>query len=328
MFQQILVPLDGSARAEEALPLAAHLAHRTGGTLFLFCAVPYAYATNAGALAVEIHDSLLQEAQAYLEQASQMDLLAHLPLRTGILSEPPVQGILSYAQSEHIDLIVMCSHGYTGLKRWALGSVAQKVARYSAVPVVILPEQEQPSPLYHPEVARPLRALAGLDGSSLAEAALLPTAQLVALASPPETLGELHLMRVIKPPSDPEERMYLKYDIDIREFNYREAEQYLRATKRSLAQHIPAGLQLQITSSIVEEADIATALIKKVETKSNAGTNTYDLMALATHGRSGLKRWMIGSVTERVLEEARFPLLIARAQVPAATTPSSAETPA
>jgi nucleotide-binding universal stress UspA family protein len=158
-----------------------------------------------------------------------------------------------------------------------------------------------------------------------AEAALLPTAQLVTLLSPAATPGELHLLRVIKPPSDPEERKYLKYDINIQERMYREAKNYLQATKDRLAQELAADLKLQVTFSTEEEADIAAVLIRAAETGGGIAAESYDLVAMATHGRGGLKRWMLGSITERVLEEAKRPLLIVRPPASVVPVPPSDE---
>ena len=88
------------------------------------------------------------------------------------------------------------------MKRWMLGSVAQKIARYSTMPVLVLHEKG-PMPTGPHLDARPLRALVPLDGSTLAKAVIEPAAQLVAaLASPGE--GSLHLMRVVKPPTSQE----------------------------------------------------------------------------------------------------------------------------
>lgn len=324
MFHHMLVPLDGSLRAEEALPLAAHIARRTGGTLSLVRVVPpeegaYPSSSRAGVLGDEIHEILTQEAREYLENVSHLDLLADIPLRTQVLAEPPAQSILNYAHTEHADLIVLCSHGYTGLKRWALGSVAQKIARHSSIPVVILPEKSLSSPLYHPDAARPLHALVALDGSPFAEATLLPTAQLLTLMSPePEQEGELHLLRVIKPPSNAEEHRSLKYDLDLQKYSYREAENYLQATRDRITQEFAAAMKLQITYSVEEESDIAATLINAAKTGCGTTADRADLIALATHGRGGIKRWMVGSITERVLEEVRLPLLMVRPQGPAA----------
>src|SRR5205085_2917156 len=88
------------------------------------------------------------------------------------------------------DIIVMSSHGDTGFKRWVLGSVAQKVSRHSPVPVLVLHEDGSTPESIFPDPLRPLRsimALVALDGSTFAEAAIEPAANLVAaLAAPAE----------------------------------------------------------------------------------------------------------------------------------------------
>jgi nucleotide-binding universal stress UspA family protein len=137
-------------------------------------------------------------------------------------------------------------------------------------------------------------------------------------------------MRVIKPPSDPEERRYLAYDVNIRQFHRSEAERYLRTAQDRLAQELAGKLPLRVTGSCVEEADVATALIQAAEMEEGTGSPSargYDVIALATHGRSGITHWMIGSIAERVLEGTKLPLLIVRPQASLTTTPSSGETP-
>src|SRR5262249_26307620 len=111
--------------------------------------------------------------------------------------------ILDVARDEHIDIIVMCSHGDTGFKRWALGSVAQQVSRHSPVPVLVLREDGTAPTSSFPDHLHPLRsvtAMVALDGSKLAEVALEPAAYLVAaLAAPAQ--GTLLLTNVINMPA-------------------------------------------------------------------------------------------------------------------------------
>jgi nucleotide-binding universal stress UspA family protein len=102
---------------------------------------------------------------------------------------------------------------------------------------------------------------------------------------------------------------------------YREAKNYLQATKDRLTQELAADLKLQVTSSIEEETDIAVALVRVAEMGGGIAARSYDPVALATHGRGSIKRWMVGSITERVLEEAKLPLLIVRP--PASMVPAS-----
>lgn len=329
MFHHILVPLDGSSRAEEALPLAAYLARQAGGILSLLRVVPrqmgedlFDY-SKAGVLADEVHEVLKHEAGEYLERLTQSELLAGLSLHIEVPTDAPASSILRYAQEEQVDLIVLCSHGYTGLTRWALGSVAQKIARHSCAPVIVLRDKGQSFPLGHQEAPHAIRALVALDGSPFAETVLLPAAQFVAAYSPPSTMGELHLLRVIKPPTDQEERKYLAYDLDISAYQQSEARRYLCMMQNKLVHEVVDDLHVQLSSSIVEDADITTALLRVAETDAHQekdSTAGYDIMALATHGSGGIKHWMLGSITERVLEHSRLPLLIVRPQQVTSTT--------
>src|SRR6266576_5329505 len=97
----------------------------------------------------------------------------------------PAVNILSAVDTRNIDLVVLCSHGYTGMTRWVLGSVAEKVARHARVPVLILREGGPLPAGPHPDITRPLRALVALDGSAHAKAALEPPASLIAALAAP-----------------------------------------------------------------------------------------------------------------------------------------------
>jgi nucleotide-binding universal stress UspA family protein len=119
-------------------------------------------------------------AEEYLAGIKQAPELVDITTETRILFGPVGSAILAIAESSQADLIVLCSHGYTGMMRWALGSVAEKVARYALVPVLVLREAGPVPAGPHPDVTRPLRALVALDGSVLAKAALEPAASLIA----------------------------------------------------------------------------------------------------------------------------------------------------
>ena len=138
MYKRILVPLDGSTRAESAVPIAARIAQASGGSVILL---------QVAAIPIEIET----------------------------------------------DLVVMSSHGFTGFKRWALGSVAHKLAPHSSVPVLVLRDGGS-VPTTQPQ--QPMRVFVPLDGSPLSESGLEPAAQLItALASTEQRV--IHLMRVV-----------------------------------------------------------------------------------------------------------------------------------
>ncbi len=323
MFKRILVPLDGSLRAESALPVAARIASASDGTVVLLrvVGIPAEYSTyiyssylaQTPIYAQEILDAEQANAENYLADIAKADTLAGLKVETNALSGTAGMTILDTARDEHIDIIVMCSHGETGFRRWALGSVALQVSRHSPVPVLVLREDGMAPTSPFPDRLRPLRtvtALVALDGSKLAEVALEPAAYLVAaLAAPAQ--GTLLLSTVVNVPA--------RNKLETEEHLLDEARKYLMG----VAEHLQAGelakLNLAIDWSIELSKDVADALIKAAEngkvTESSHEFPGCDLVAMATHGRGGLQRWVLGSVTERVLSATKLPLLIVRPKV-------------
>jgi len=187
MFNTLLVPLDGSAQAELALPLASRIARHSGSTLLLLRVIN---PTNDVRMFVTEPCSLvpdgtmepdLLDATAYLARIATASEMKDLKLSLGIVSGIAASCILDVAQEQQADMVVMRSHGYTGAKRWMVGSVAQKVARYSPVPVLIVRDNGYIPSGPYPDPTRPLRsvkALVALDGSTRAEASLVPTVRL------------------------------------------------------------------------------------------------------------------------------------------------------
>ncbi|HTK08581.1 MAG TPA: universal stress protein [Ktedonobacteraceae bacterium] len=326
MFEHILVPLDGSSLAEQALPVAAYIARKAKSTISLFESVPPIlepgpyFQQDVGLFSDNLYPEMLEEAKAYLQRIAHASPLTGITVFTQTSPEAPVQAILGYIQLQRTDLVILCSHGFTGVKRWALGSVAQKVARHSSVPTLIVREKSFEAVLAQQEKARPMRVLVPLDGSQFAEAALLPAAHLVSLINGPKPAapGELHLVRVVRPPSPEEEVKYRTYNFDLRSYQKDEAEYYLRDIKEKFAGTL-ASLNLQIVCSIVENGDTADALLHVAETGNTPDAETgksYDLIAIATHGRGVLQRWVMGSVAERVIENTKQPILVVRPPEP------------
>ena len=214
MFQRILVPLDGSPRAERAIPIAARLARASGGSVVLVRVVNEAaeywslVIVSSSMLAETSVDGDFAEAERYLAELTVSPDLKALSTETVVLSGRAAPSILSAASSSHAGVIVMCSHGYTGMKRWALGSVAEKVAHAALIPVLLLREGGSMPIGAHVDDTRPLRILVPLDGSVLAKTALVPAAYLVAaLATPGE--GAMHVMHVAQPlPTTNEEEQH------------------------------------------------------------------------------------------------------------------------
>jgi nucleotide-binding universal stress UspA family protein len=322
MFQHILVPLDGSQRAEQAIPIAAQIARTSGGSLFFLRVVDTlqelgVYSSLAAIYLQEMLEKERIEAAAYLEEITASPALVGIKSQSAVFSGSAASMLLHVAQQEDIDLIVLCSHGYTGFKRWALGSVAQKVARYSPIPILLVREQNLK---LKEQIAQGIRALVALDGSPFAEAILYPSAQLVAALSAPGQ-GELHLVQLVETPTIEEEFGFMLDD----DFNYRQtalraAGNYLQALHAKLVQDSALPEGVHITWAVEECKDVADALIQMAESgRGILSQKPSDLIALTTHGRGGLQRWIAGSVTERVLHGSTLPLFIVHPQGGAAS---------
>lgn len=314
MFKRILVPLDGSPRAERALPVAARVARAAGSSILLMQVVtpPIDYGgglAQAPLLTEQMIESGLAEASSYLDQVAKSPELAKVTTTTAVMFGSPVPYILDAAAS--VDLIVLCSHGRTGFTRWVLGSVASRIILHSSVPVLVLRAGEPMPSVSNAEATRPLCALVTLDGSPLAETALAPAANLVAALAAPAR-GALHLIQVVKVfPKSTEEG----FVSELNEEALARAKAYL-ATVKERSQETFRDLKLSITWSVTLDSDVAAAIVGIAEhgeqVEGAEGFGGCEFVAMSTHGRGGLERWMVGSVTERVLSATKLPLLVIR----------------
>ena len=322
MFQRILVPLDGTPQAEQALTVATRLARATDGTIILLQVVgipadysTYSYGvqiTQTPMLAEDVLEAEQSRAETYMAEVQQSAQLAGMKTETRVVIGTAAATIQDIASEDHCDIIVLCSHGDTGFKRWVLGGIAQKVSRHSPVPVLVLHEDGSAPDSVFPDPLRPLRsimALVALDGSTFAEAAIEPAANLVAaLAAPAE--GILLFTSIVSTPA-------AEQAADTNEKTLNDTKAYLNQAAQRYA-GMAEQLNLLIKTSIASGKDVADALIRAAEEGEEVYgkrlTGNADLIAIATHGRSALQHLLMGSVTERVLGSTKLPLLIVHAQ--------------
>lgn len=306
MFTRVLVPLDGSPRAERAVPVAAKIAAANHGTVVLVrvMTLPIVYgAALVPSLSVETMEAERMECTGYLSDITNLPALMNLGTETVVMQGVPAQSILEATSSKKADLVVMTSHGRTGLSRWMLGSVAQQIAHHAPVPVLVLRAEGPTLATQHPDVEHLPRLLVPLDGSPLAEAALEPAAELTAVLSPEPAL---HLALVVSPYEAVEANMPEALVVD-------GAKSYLGKIASRLKSEHP---ELSVTWSVGVGLDIAETLIRIAERGDDTeGAGVFggcDAIAIATHGRTGFARWALGSITERVLHSTKLPLLIVR----------------
>lgn len=317
MFQRILVPLDGSSRAEQALPVAARIARATGASIVLLQVIPLpnefvAYVTLEPIPMPLTTNTALHKVGTYLQQVAESKSLSGISMTYQVMVGSAAATILSIVDEQAIDLIVLCSHGYSGIRRWALGSVAEKVTHHSPVPVLLLRDGGG-MVVESPQHEGAVRALVTLDGSVYSSSAILPAARLIAALSSPAQ-GILHLTQVVTP-LDASGIGWKEKEILIREAK-ENLSAIVASTQEELVVHPLALLKFPITWSVTFDKDVASGIIKVAENGEDVeGVGVFggcDLIAMATHGRGALQRWLMGSVTERVLHATKLPLLIVR----------------
>jgi nucleotide-binding universal stress UspA family protein len=299
MYRTILVPFDGSALSATAIPLAIELARRTAATVHLAMVHdPSAYIPFvAGEVAVPIYDSALERehraADAQKLEAAVADLRAGGVPTVGVTLEGSIADALErYVEQIDADLTVMTTHGRSGFQRLRLGSVATAFLTRITHPVLLLRAEDQgraPAVPNGPVVC-------ALDGSPFAEA-MLPHARAFAEA----TALPLHFVGVSIPhavPMAPFGAETLMVDEPSLHAEIDGRRDYL--SRR--AAEAPAGT----TFAALEDMSVTRALLSEAE-RLHAGA-----IAIATHGRSGFARFMLGSTTDELMRHAHVPVLAYR----------------
>jgi nucleotide-binding universal stress UspA family protein len=315
MFQRILVPLDGSSRSERAIAVAARLARASGGAIILVRVVNKSNAFwlgkgQATILAERVIQDDVFSADQYLTVIAASPELQDVPTETLVHVGSTIPAILDAANTSKADLILLCSHGYTGLTRRIMGSVAQKLAREAPIPVLVLRDDGSVPGELLSGTTRPLRALVPLDGSAQAKSALEPAAYVIA-ALAGNTQGALHLMRIVQP-----------VNTTIEEGGMLTASEKARKYLSMTAGHIREGyvapavarFNLAVTWSVAVDSYVAETLINAAETVATPEwgemLGDIDIIALASRGHNGFQRWVMGSVTEHILLDTKLPLLV------------------
>lgn len=293
MYEKILVPLDGSRLSERAIKPALELAERMGTAVtFLRVAEMMPVMVPDGVSHTTSYpEALLKEADAYLTNLVGKHGHPDFTIETNVAYGSPAGAIIDLATEGVFDLIMMSSHGRSGLGRWVLGSITERVLRQAPCPVWVVRDE-----------ALPTNVLIALDGSELAEEALAPGIEiaqqmkaavvLVRIENPnddfnPRDLGELSridpgLAELVAIDSFRKEHDYL---VDVAD-RYRDS-----------------GLKIKID---IDRGKAARRILDV------AARNECDLIVMSTHGRTGLSRWVYGSVMEKVLRATARDMLVVR----------------
>jgi nucleotide-binding universal stress UspA family protein len=314
-MKTILVPLDGSALAEQVLPYVRTLAPLLGARVRLLnvivddqregmmaegIAASYGVIDPLATQREREHRSLTtltHHAEGYLDSHAALLRGQGIDVEIDVRCGPAADVIIEAADGLHISMIAMATHGYSGLRRWALGSVTDRVVHATATPVFVV-RGSKPAPA---ATIAFKRVMVPLDGSPLAAQALPLAADLAERAR-----AELLLMQAVEtsieayPSIAPLGRPDLMPSEVLRMLRTRAGQQLdeqaalLRGRGIAVATHVVNG---HAAEAIIDES----------------ARHSADLVVIATHGYSGLKRWALGSVTDKVLHAATTPLLLVRA---------------
>ena len=306
MYKRMLVPLDGSELAEVVFDYVEELAGRLDLDLILL-----------HVSGPREHD-LLSMHRAYIERAADIVERQSIEVQEKARTEPggktlEVRGelavghaaeeILRYADENSVDIILLATHGRSGVKRWAMGSVADKVLRASKVPVWLV-RAGIPEEIVHDKWLK-RTMLVPLDGSKLAES-VLPHVEALAKQCGDE-LCDVVLLRVCEPSvisaDYPEAIMELSWEEHVEQekaWYKRAAERYLAEVEKRLSD---AGLRVRSEVLLGRPID---------EIIEYAHINPINLIILATHGRTGVIRWAYGQVADKVLQRSTSPIFLVR----------------
>jgi nucleotide-binding universal stress UspA family protein len=302
MYKKILIPLDGSTLAERILAHVQHIFPPDSTEIYLLRVVDlYRYRDifrpdvlpELMPKVIDV-DKWYEEARDYLRRVKGELRGAGYTVYTHVTAGEVSPTICEFADTQGVDLIAMTTHGYSSPARWLIGSVADRVVRGTELPVLLVrPSTEIPKPEELHRICVPL------DGSELAEQALPYATELAKQKS-----AEILLIQAVLPVE--ELALYLPMgapeflsDVSTLELK-KEAESYLTQVQARLQEQ---GITAQ---SMVVEGRPADAILDVVEAE-NVG-----LVIMSTHGRSGLGRWVFGSVADKVLHGVIHPLILVR----------------
>jgi nucleotide-binding universal stress UspA family protein len=310
MLKKILVPLDTSELAEIALPYAEELAVKFGAEIIILHVRTSADGPDKPEHRVYISKMAAQTEQN-IKKFPDLPPGERVKVDSAVIGPPhiithPAEQILDYAEEKNISLIVMATHGRTGIRRWALGDTANKVARVSGCPLLLIRAASG-----MPEKVRLEKMLVPLDGSRPAEAVLPYIESLTAkLKAKVGLLSVVELLFHLYPYSE-QAGYYGNSGVIKVPYNEREMQPL-----KEVAEKYIKTVNDKLTSSGVE-ANYVVRIGSPADEIINAEKEMHpDIVVMSTHGHSGFGRFDHGSIADKVLHAGNVPLLLVRPRQP------------
>ncbi|MFA5078937.1 MAG: universal stress protein, partial [Dehalococcoidia bacterium] len=311
MFKKILVPLDGSTEAETVLPYVRDIAIRFDSEVeilgvglgskrrrvnqlldnYVHHAVDHLQKHEITCRAVLLYSDPHRNFLDYREVTAGPN---QIKARGEMLYGGPPETILAYSSDHQMNLIIMATHGISGLRRWWLGSVFEKVVSRATMPVLGI-HSKQVREMERDRKAVFKRILAPLDGSETGGAAM-HDAEALALKSG----ASMVLVHVLPAPHAVEARWLGPEFSEFVKAMHDAGQKYLDKVEARLSAR---GINVQVR---IVSGDPAGKIIEV------AREEKADLIAMSTHGRSGIARWVLGSVADKILHESKIPMWLVR----------------
>ncbi|HEY8292820.1 MAG TPA: universal stress protein [Thermomicrobiales bacterium] len=305
MVRHILVPLDGSRLAATAVPYALTLARASDARISLLAVVasPPEHTGLPSAAAQEGDERHVTESTAYLESVATTMRADGLTVTTVVRHGNPASEILAASEDGGCSLIVMGTHGRTGLDRIRIGSVAQHVLRHASIPtLVVRPSADAPTE----GAAAITEVTVTLDGSALAEEALPIATRIATALSIPLTLLRI-IPSLAALASTGWGDGYAAY-FPVSEGMEADEDQGVKEYLEAIAARVRvSGLDVHTRSERSVTSHAAEVIAAALATPPSG------IAVMASHGRGGVLRWALGSTAEEVLDQSPCPILIVRA---------------
>lgn len=298
-IKHILVPTDFSDNADQALAYAAGIALRFGSEITLFHVISlFQDDPNNPAYRFPNHEQVLQTmeetALARFEKLEDVHENISIQMET-VRGISAAEEIINYAQSNDFDLIVMGTHGRTGLSHFLMGSVAERLIRHQPCPVLTLKQQKKEG-VVQPKFEK---FVVAVDFSNYSKMALVQAFELALVFE-----ASLEILYVIEEQVHP--AFYVTGETSVMGIIPDLREKSIAALRAYVDKEVSKNVEY---STHVREGRAHTEIIHFAE-EQNA-----DLIFMATHGLSGLDHFLIGSTTEKVVRKARTPVFTVKAEL-------------